>query len=326
VPWPLTIEAHHFRPVAPAAIANMDADVYGFFEFAPEAPLDGDALRAVLAAALAGPECVDAVVFPEGALAPADLDVVEHVLDEHGVRFLVAGVRGRRDEGGFARNYLHFGVRRPSGWEHYDQDKHHRWCLDGRQVEQYHLTRSLSPGKLWWEAMDVRERILHVFDLGLGVTATPLVCEDLARLDEVAELVRRLGPSLVVALLLDGPQLASRWPCRYSSILADEPGSSVLTLTALGMAARSRPPGKHPSRVVAHWNNRTDGLQEIELEPGAAAVLLTASVESATLWTADGRRHADVPGLSLTGIRQLRPDPLPRRAARAAATATRSAG
>ncbi|HEY7793093.1 MAG TPA: hypothetical protein VIA10_03705 [Gaiellaceae bacterium] len=306
VPWPLAIEAHDFRPVAPAAIANMDADVYGFFEFAPEEPVDGDALRALLVAALAGPECVDAVVFPEGSLAPADLDVVEHVLDEHGVRFLVAGVRGRHD-GGFARNYLHFGVRRPSGWEHYEQDKHHRWCLDGRQIEQYHLTRSLSAGKLWWEAMDVRERILHVFDLGLGVTATPLVCEDLARLDEAAELVRRLGPSLVVALLLDGPQLASRWPCRYASILADEPGSSVLTLTAFGMVARSRPPGAAPSRVIAHWNNRVDGLREIGLAPGAAAVLLTASVESSTLWTADGRRHADVPGLRLTGVRQLFP-------------------
>jgi hypothetical protein len=57
-------------------------------------------------------------------------------------------------------------------------------------------------------------------------------CEDLASLDEWAELVRSAGPSLVVALLLDGPQLAARWPCRYSSVLVDDPGSAVLHIEA----------------------------------------------------------------------------------------------
>jgi hypothetical protein len=78
-------------------------------------------------------------------------------------------------------------------------------------------------------------------------------------------------------LLLDGPQLASRWPCRYASVIADA--------------------GKRASRVTAHWNDGVDGVREIELAPGAAAVLITVSVEPATLWTADGRRHRDFPRL-----------------------------
>jgi hypothetical protein len=98
-------------------------------------------------------------------------------------------------------------------------------------------------------------------------------------------------------------------------ILADEPGAAVLTLTSYGMVGRSRPPGKRPSRVVAHWNNRLDGLHEIELAPRAAAVLVSASVEDQTLWTADGRCHRDVPGLRLAGVRQLRAPIRPRRAA-----------
>lgn len=121
----------------------------------------------------------------------------------------------------------------------------------------------------------------------------------------LALLVR--GPTLVVALLLDGPQLARRWPCRYASVIADDPGSTVLTLTSFGMAARSRPPGTRRSRVVAHWNDRAAGVQEIALGPGAAAVLVQASIRRSTLWTADGRRHERVPKLELSAVRQLRP-------------------
>ena len=125
----------------------------------------------------------------------------------------------------------------------------------------------------------------------------------------LADVVRRVGPSLVVAVLLDGPQLTSRWPSRYSSVLTDDPGAAVLTLTSYGMAARSRPPGKRGSRVVAHWNNPVDGPQEIELAPRAAAILLSMSVETTTLWTADGRSHADVPYLDLAELQQLRAKP-----------------
>jgi len=204
------------------------------------------------------------------------------------------------------RNYLHFGVRTNSGWRCYEQDKHHRWCLDERQIRQYHLSRSLTPTKLWWEAIHVGERRLHVIDVGGGITTVPTVCEDLASLDEVAEMVRRVGPSLVVAVLLDGPQLARRWPCRYSSVLTDDPGAAVLTLTSYGMAARSRPPGRRISRVVAHWNSPTDGVHEIELGPRASAVLVSTNVEQTTAWTADGRRHDDVPSLALSRVEQLR--------------------
>jgi len=174
-------------------------------------------------------------------------------------------------------------------------------ALDERQIRQYHLTRSLDPKELWWEAIDIGERKLYVIDVGGGLTTAPLVCEDFARLDEVADLLRRIGPGLIVAVLLDGPQLASRWPCWYASVITDDPGSSVLTLTSYGMASHSRPPGKQRSRLVADWNSRTGGVREIELSRGAAAVMLSTTLQGATLWTADGRCHRDVPSLELTG-------------------------
>ena len=307
VPWPLSVKAEDFRPAPPRLLENMDLERFGFFEFAPDPSLDCELVSSLLEAAVAESGRVDAVVFPEAAVYPEAIAGLEETLTRHGATFLIAGVRQPPTPAAFGRNYLHFGVRTATGWSRYEQDKHHRWGLDEAQIRQYHLSRALQPKRLWWEAIDIRERTLHIIDVGAGVTAAPLVCEDLARLDEVADLVRRIGPSLVVALLLDGPQLSSRWPSRYASVIADDPGSAVLTLTSFGMAVRSRPLGKRRSRVVAHWNDGMDGLHEIELAPRAAGVLVTTSIESSMLWTADGRCHRDVPRLKLSGVRQLRP-------------------
>lgn len=305
VPWPLEVHAHSFRPAATTLVDEMDVERFGFFEYEPGAAPGSAFVSSLLAAAAAAGRQVDVVIFPEAAVRPDVITGVEETLARHGASFLIAGVSEPPSPPRFGRNYLHFGVRATGGWSHYEQDKHHRWCLDERQIRQYHLTRRLHPKRLWWEAIEIRERMLHIVDVGAGVTTAPLVCEDLARLDEVADLVRRIGPSLVIAVLLDGPQLASRWPTRYASVVADDPGSAVLTLTSFGMATRSRPRGTRRSRVIAHWNDPTDGVREIELAPRASAVLVTASVESSTLWTADGRSHAHVPRLKLSGIHQL---------------------
>ena len=305
VPWPLSVSANDFRTVPAGVIDNMDLGRFGFFEFDPD-PLDLGLVESVLATAVARRGRVDAVVFPEAALQPDAIAGLERTVARHGVSVLIGGVRQAPTAKRLGRNYLHFGLRTDRGWARYEQDKHHRWCLDDRQIRQYHLTRSLAPTKHWWEAIDIRERTLHVIDAGHGMTTAPLVCEDLARLDEVADVVRRIGPSLVVALLLDGPQLATRWSSRYASVIADDPGSAVLTLTSYGMAARSRPRGTRRSRVVAHWNGGLGAAREIELARGAEAILLSITVGGVTRWTADGRCHRDVPRLALTGVDQLR--------------------
>jgi hypothetical protein len=145
------------------------------------------------------------------------------------------------------------------------------------------------------------------------VTIAPLVCEDLARLEPVASVVRTIGPSLVVTLLLDGPQLSSRWTARYASVLADDPGSSVCTLSSYGLVRRCCPAGCAQSSVVALWKDASGQLIEIALEDGADAVLVATHVTIGDSSTADGRRH---PGTISTlrlaavqSIRALRPIP-----------------
>jgi hypothetical protein len=138
-----------------------------------------------------------------------------------------------------------------------------------------------------------------------------LICEDLARPDPVGDLVRAVGPNLVIALLMDGPQLKGRWPERYAMALADDPGSSVLSLTSLGMSELSRPSqGTSRSRVIALWKDRTGTSTEIELPAGCGAVVVTLSLEYEEEWTADGRRDYGMAVFpTLSGIHAIKGNP-----------------
>jgi hypothetical protein len=141
--------------------------------------------------------------------------------------------------------------------------------------------------------MEVPRRSIQFVERGDGAVLAAVVCEDLAQIDEVAEVIRSVGPTIVVTPLLDGPQLSSRWAARYASVLADDPGSAVLTLTSFGMAQRSRPNRHDPSSIIALWKDPVRGTREIPLEPGAHGVLLTASVDLTVRRSGDGRRPVE---------------------------------
>jgi hypothetical protein len=302
VPHPPLIRASDFRPVD-GPLSNMDTSHYGFYEFAPREPFDVDeALRLVERARRRVGE-IDVFVLPEAALDETEVRPLQLRLADASVPYLIAGVRGRSDgPGPFADNHAHFGA---GDWQAPPQHKHHRWCLDASQVHQYNLGAALDPRLHWWEAIEVPKRCLTFVTIADRLTICPLVCEDLARPDPVTDIVRSIAPTLVVALLLDGPQLATRWPARYASVLADDPGCSVLTLTALGMAQRSQPPGLAPSRGIALWKDPSRGLHEIALADGAGAVALTAHTRVVRIPSADGRSGKSTAELVLSGIEQI---------------------
>jgi hypothetical protein len=307
LPWPLRIRESDFEPV-PGSIRRPEREPFGFFRYVPSDPLDLDLVDQLLEAALDEVDGVDVAVLPEGCLEESDVPELEAVLARRGVTMLVAGLRiAPAGPGRMPGNGVHVGMLNGDTWWHYRQHKHHRWFLDAGQVEQYNIAGALHPGVRWWEEMEVPARSVNVFELAGGITIAAVVCEDLARLDGVAELLRAIGPTIVVTLLLDGPQLASRWTARYAGVLADDPGSAVLTLTAYGMATRSRPRGLPPSGVVAMWKDPSRGMREIPLESGAQGVLLKASFGRAPRYAADGRRPMDdATDLYVTGVHQLR--------------------
>jgi hypothetical protein len=246
------------------------------------------------------------VVFPESAVDEGDLEDLEALLDRHGVTMLITGVRQRAPQSGrLPGNWVHIGVSsmlekgaavtgsNREQWFHVRQNKHHRWSLDEPQIYQYHLGGSLHPHIRWWEAMDVARRTVQFIELGEELTLVCLVCEDLAQNDDVAEVVRSVGPTLVVTPLLDGPQLASRWAARYASVLADDPGSAVATLSAYGMVRRCRPYGQDSSSVVGLWKDPVRGIREAPLEAGAHGILMTICGDRASRRTADSRQPID---------------------------------
>jgi hypothetical protein len=244
----------------------------------------------MLVAALDEVPSVRVVVLPESAVDRDEIDDLEALLARHGVVGLITGVRARPDRPGqFPGNWVHLGLWTGEQWVHIKQSKHHRWSLDESQIHQYHLGGALHPHVRWWEAMEVPQRSLQLIEVGEGATVVSLVCEDLAQIDHVADMIRSVGPTIVVTPLLDGPQLSARWSARYASVLADDPGSAVLTLTSYGMVQRSRPPGRNSSAVVALWKNPDKGIREISLEAGAQGILLSASTDRAMRRTADGR-------------------------------------
>jgi hypothetical protein len=200
---------------------------------------------------------------------------------------------------------------KPSITPKYKQYKHHRWQLERTQIRRYGLSSILTPDTIWWESIKIPKRRVSFLNVGDRMTISHLICEDLARQDPIAELVRQVGPTLVVAILMDGPQLKNRWSARYATVLSDDPGSSVITLTSLGMVKRHSSEFGAMSRIVALWNESGAGhSREIELAQGAEAILLTLTMDQSEEKTADGRKELDATSiLRLNDVIQIYPRP-----------------
>ena len=331
-PWPLQVAPAHFRPVkaAEAVLPDLAKD-YGFFEYSPP---DNYAppprvkqffgaksntepftwLDALLKNARNVVSKVDGVIFPESSLTVREYDEISERLMDDGI-FLICGVREGPPEGHKGgQNYVRFDIPGTPGPSSYRQYKHHRWRVDPRQITQYGLGSSLDIALNWWEHTTIGNRELHFVVLDNWLTVCPLICEDLvicedlARQDPIAELVRAVGPNLVIALLMDGPQLPSRWPARYATVLADDPGSSVLTLTSLGMCELSRPPSvTSASRAIALWKDaKTGEAVSIDLPRDKEAAVLSLSRIFVKEYAADGRDDGGMTGYpTLTGVHYL---------------------
>ncbi len=312
-PWPLSLRPSQFQP-AKGTLHDMPTR-FGFVEF----QLDEDADRVanwtidLMAEAQKLGGRVDGVVFPEAALSEREYQKVRRVVLERGA-FLIAGVLRRASTDGAAANLVMFDAINSGQSMNVEQRKHHRWRLDRGQIEMYGLGGTLDPTRDWWEHIKLERREVHFVALNEQLSLCCLVCEDLARQDPVAELVRSVGPNLVVALLMDAPQLGVRWPARYATVLADDPGSSVLTVTSAGMVDLTRPPrSAKPSRSVGLWKDARSDFVELELPQGAAGLLLNLCTEVVEEWTADGRSDDGVTGYPrLGGVHAVWAKPPPR--------------
>lgn len=323
-PWPMVMPPRQFKAVPRRKGDDLWRydDSYGYFTYEPEElskeRIDDVARTCREAKSLVGR--IDGVVFPEMALTTEWFrNIYRRLSDEEDVRFMISGVLQKafvdpcaestppRPATNGAMMWVKVTLDMQSDQREefpfeFVQHKHHRWLLEQRQIRRYSLGASLSPTKRWWEYCKIENRELNFVVLDDWLAMSVLICEDLARPDPVADLIRSVGPNLVIALLQDGPQLSSRWSARYATVLADDPGCSVLSLTGLGMATLSHPAhNQPPSRVVALWKQADGDCKEILLPDGSEALVLSLAKERRDQWTADGRKD-NSSFVSLAGV------------------------
>lgn len=186
-------------------------------------------------------------------------------------------------------NHAHYASSDALNYIQVTQNKHHRWMLDDRQIRAYSLGDALDPSVKWWEDIAIDRREVNTIAFRSGACFTTLVCEDLARIDPCQSVIRAIGPNLVIALLMDGPQLSSRWPGRYAMGLSDDPGCSVLSVTSLGLLDRSNHYAKKRERSVALWRDCRGQTEELLLPEGSEALLLTLTEKKGQEISLDGR-------------------------------------
>lgn len=243
---------------------------------------------------------IDLIILPECSLSKSDFELMKQVFHftygEHSPDFLVGTWEEKNDNENrkFIENKAEFSYYKSNSTQVDEtvrsivQRKHHRWFLDRDQIKNYLLAGVLDSSIIWWENIDTPRRELSFAEIDDSFTICPLICEDLARQEPVASTVRAVGPSLVVSLLLDGPQLKQRWPGKYASVLADDPGSSVLTVSPLGMVNRSIGSGHKRISCVALWSEKGYS-KELILDEGAKGLLLELSLKDRLQWSLDSR-------------------------------------
>ena len=307
VPWPFKVAAGFFKPIYPRGSSNLGHSRHFHYKPQVEGGLDVHSIIQHMQAVKDEVRRVHIMVFPEMALTPEDLkrlqDGLEATLPPSKIPMIVTGVGEEFEEPEESSEDLesslassieestrkHFqhgphaeGFNRVTlslyyagKWHEVLQDKHHRWKIDDNQIEQYGLGGILSGGRTWWESIQITRRKLSVLAANSWLTICPLICEDLARLEPVSQLLRGVGPTLLLALLMDGPQLRQRWSARYASVFADDPGSSVLTLTASGMSSRSIPrdamdpeslkKAREATATIGLWKDQEKGWYPISI-------------------------------------------------------------
>jgi hypothetical protein len=303
VPFPYRIDGSCFRPV-PTGDADLDFFTVhqGWAEGLPANRLY-DFVKELIARALPEIGTVGGIVLPECALTLDQAKTLAESLRTENLEFLVAGIY----DGESGRNGVYSALfHQQKIFRQWVQYKHHRWRLDAGQIKRYHLGHALDPSKTWWEAIRIQQRECYFFPFRGGASMCALVCEDLARIEPVQAALRSVGPNLVITILMDGPQLESRWPARYATVLADDPGSAVLTLTSYGMAQRSFVPGHIGDCPIALWKDPYGSAQMLQLPQRTQAIALSLSHTREEQRTIDGRSDGGATSrLVLTGIRSI---------------------
>ncbi|GEO80206.1 hypothetical protein [Pararhodospirillum oryzae] len=267
-------------------------------------------------------EAIHGIIFPEYALDWESYQELVHTLSKTcpKLEFIVAGASENCGSapGNFAFStvFTHKEGQNGDGSVRYgistSRSKHHRWRLDEGQISTYALASALDPRYVWWEDIPLSKREVHVNVFRDTSTFAAMICEDLARVDPCHPILRAMAPSLVFVLLMDGPQIPERWSARYATALAEDPGSSVLTLTSAALMRRSnqtRSPSRPENWSIALWRDDSGRSVPIVCDDKSHGVVLTLSGYRTTEVSLDGRANPLARAWRYHGHQPVRVDP-----------------
>ncbi len=321
VPFPYQIDSRDFTAIEMEGSYAPEFDRWGEFElrqsWLQKAKVPA-LVEELLEAGFAKGTTVEGIIFPEYSLDwKTYSELVERLLNPEykNIKFLVSGssedgTDGDVKKGNFVLTSMFYDD--PTGGDRVAvtsaRGKHHRWRLNGSQVESYCLDNVLDANTFWWENIDLTERRINSTVFRESSVFTTLICEDLARSEPVHSVLQSIGPNLVFVLLMDGPQLKDRWAARNATGLAEDPGSSVLTFTSRALLGRQseRVDGHAPNYTIALWKDDTQRIREIKCEPDLDAVIVTLSAARAKETTLDGRANSDAWAWRMSGYIQVK--------------------
>lgn len=325
VPFPYTLRADAFRAVRTSGFSGNYFTICQYWLAASGFVRDiSKFIETLIQQARRDGGAIHGVVMPELSLDKKSAEALARRLAarRYGVELLVTGIfdEERRQNCAFTSILVPAPGTARGKIESWTQPKHHRWRLDRAQIEGYGMSHVLDAGKLWWEETQLGQREVHFRVFRPGASLAVLVCEDLARVDPAQGVLRAVGANLVIALLLDGPQLKDRWSTRAAMALADDPGSSVLTLTSLGTLRRAEECRARRTRAaavehhaIALWKEPMAEPVELSLPDDSQALLVSLAFDEEENLTLDGRSDdKNTVRVSLADWRPVRhPDPPP---------------
>ena len=137
------------------------------------------------------------------------------------------------------------------------QTKQQPWRLDVRQQERYGIVDDLRGGGAPCDRdedlqLETR-RISAADDPGFGRLIV-LICEDLQRCDPARRIAVDVGPTTVIAPVMDYALRADRWAPAAAAQLANEPGALVMVVSSASLTALARRDGgSHPWPPGVGW-------------------------------------------------------------------------
>ena len=322
VPYPYEIDAQDFKGTDSEQSYPPQFDRWGEFDLHQNWLKEGSGrdkidrkITDLLDLAKKQGTLIEGIVLPEYALDwKTYACIVEELRDKkyESVRFLVSGCSeeySKNKPGNFVLTTVFYeaaGVERRVAITT-SRGKHHRWRLNGSQVATYCLDGVLDANTFWWENIPLTDRKINNIVFREGSVFATLICEDLARSEPVHSVLQSIGPNLVFVLLMDGPQLETRWAARNATGLTEDPGSSVLTFTCRALLTRQaqRGYGHKPNYTVALWKDDTQNIQLIECPPENDAAIVTLSAARAKETTLDGRANSNAWAWRMSGYQLI---------------------